>query len=118
MITIAKKVFKRNDYQYLETVWQTGPESFGLVGHTAEPYGGPYARDLTLWEFLRWATPCPEQVTLIPAGQVTHPSKANRFFSVSKLLRFQWFVLHSSVPIHRAKTRLAGTPSPPAPPNP
>jgi len=39
------------------------------VGHTAEPYGGPYARDLTLWEFLRWATASPEQVTLIPSDK-------------------------------------------------
>ena len=64
---IARKVFERNRHQC--TGWQTGPESFELVGHTAEPYGGPYARDLTLWELLRWATACPEQVTLIPADK-------------------------------------------------
>jgi hypothetical protein len=66
---IATKVFERNDDQYLERVWQTGPKSFELVGHTAKPYGGPYARDLTLWEFLRWATACPKQVSLIPANK-------------------------------------------------
>ena len=66
---IAMKVFERDGYQYLEKVWQTGRDRFELVGHTAKPYGGPYARDLTLWELLRWATACPEQVTLIPAGK-------------------------------------------------
>jgi hypothetical protein len=66
---IAMKVFERNGYQHLEKVRQTGPKSFELVGHTAEPYGGPYVRDLTLWELLRWATACPEQVTLIPADK-------------------------------------------------
>jgi hypothetical protein len=66
---IAMKVFERNGHQHLEKVWQTGRESLELVGHTTEPYGGPYARDLTLWELLRWATACPEQVTLIPAGK-------------------------------------------------
>jgi hypothetical protein len=60
------KVFERNGYQCLEKVWKTGQKTFELVGHTAEPYGGPYTRDLTLWEFLRWATARPEQVTLIP----------------------------------------------------
>jgi hypothetical protein len=59
---IAMKVSERN----LEKVWQTGPKSFELVGHTVEPYRGPYARDLTLWELMQWATECPEQVTLIP----------------------------------------------------
>ena len=63
---IAKKIYERDGYQYLETVWRTGPKSFELVGHTAKPYGGPYVRDLTLWELLRWATACHEQVTLIP----------------------------------------------------
>jgi hypothetical protein len=65
----AMKVFERNDHQYLEKVWQNGSESFELVGHTAEPYGGPYARDLALWKLLQWATSCPEQVTLIPADK-------------------------------------------------
>jgi hypothetical protein len=64
---IAMKVFERNGHQSLEKVWQTGSESFELVGHTAKPYGGPYARDLTLWELRQWATECPEQVTLISA---------------------------------------------------
>jgi len=64
---IAIKFFEREDYQYLEKVWQTGPKSFQLVGHTAKPYGGPYVRDLTLWEFQLWANECPEQVTFIPA---------------------------------------------------
>ena len=64
---IAMKVFERNGHQYLEKVWQTGPESFELVRHTAEPYGA-YVRDLTLWELLLWATACPEQVTLIRAN--------------------------------------------------
>ena len=63
---IAMRVFDRSGYQWLEKVRQTGPESFELVGHTSEPYGGPYARDLTLRELLQWATTCPEQVTLIP----------------------------------------------------
>jgi hypothetical protein len=66
---IAKKFYERDGYQYLETVWQTGPKRFELVGHTAKPCGGPYARDLTLSELLRWATECPEQVTLIPADK-------------------------------------------------
>jgi len=66
---IAMKVFERNGHRCLEKVWRIGPESFELVGHTAEPYGGPYVRDLTLWELLRWATACPEQVTLIPADK-------------------------------------------------
>jgi hypothetical protein len=66
---IAMKVFERNGHQCLEKVWQTGPATFELVGHTAELYGGPYARDLTLWELLQWATACPKQVTLIPADK-------------------------------------------------
>jgi hypothetical protein len=66
---IAMKVFERNGHRCLEKVWQNGPESFELVGHAAEPYGGPFARDLTLWELLRWATACPEQVTLILADR-------------------------------------------------
>ena len=66
---IAMKVFECNGHRCLEEVWQTGPKSFELVGHTAEPYGGPYVSDLTLWEFLRWATACPEQVTLIPTDK-------------------------------------------------
>jgi hypothetical protein len=66
---IAMKVFERKGHQCLEKVWQAGPDRFELVGHPAEPYGGPYARDLTLWEFLRWATASPEQVTLIPSGK-------------------------------------------------
>lgn len=65
---IAMRVFERNGYQYLEKVWKIGPKTFELVGHTTEPYGGPYARDLTLCEFLRWATESPEQVTLITRG--------------------------------------------------
>jgi hypothetical protein len=68
-VYIAMKVFKRDGYQYLEKVWQTGPKSFELVGQTAKPYGGPYVRDLALWELLRWATACPEQVTLILADR-------------------------------------------------
>lgn len=63
---IAIKVLSNN---HQENVWQTGPESFKLVGHTAEPYRGPYVRDLTLWELLQWAAGCPEQVTLIPADK-------------------------------------------------
>jgi hypothetical protein len=63
---IAMKVFERNGYPYLEKVRQTGPESFELVRHTAEP-NGVYLRNLTLWELLRWATECSEQVTLIRA---------------------------------------------------
>jgi hypothetical protein len=35
---IAMKVFERNGHRCLEKVWQTGPESFELVGHAAEPY--------------------------------------------------------------------------------
>jgi hypothetical protein len=63
---IAMKVFERDGHQYLEKVWQTGPETFELVGHTGKPDGDPYARDLTLWELLGWATACPKEVTLIP----------------------------------------------------
>ncbi|PAY07358.1 hypothetical protein CK489_16390 [Bradyrhizobium sp. UFLA03-84] len=65
---IAVNVFERNGHQCLEKVRQTDPTSFELAGHTAEPYGGPYARSLTLWELLIWATARPEQVTLIPAA--------------------------------------------------
>lgn len=65
-ILIARKVFEHNGHQYLEKVWQTGTKSFELVRQSTEPYG-VYVRDLTLWELLRWATACPEQVTLIRA---------------------------------------------------
>jgi hypothetical protein len=69
MKVVAMKVFERNGHQHLEKVSQTGRESFELVGHTSEPYGGPYACDLTLGEFLQWATACPEQGRLIPADK-------------------------------------------------
>ena len=58
-----QKSFYRNDYQYLETLRQTGSESFDLVGHTAKPYG-LYLRELTLLEAQHWRSG-PEQVTRI-----------------------------------------------------
>jgi hypothetical protein len=58
-----QKSFYRNDDQYLETLRQTGPQSFDLVGHTAKPHG-LYLRELTLPEALRWVSG-PEQVTRI-----------------------------------------------------
>jgi hypothetical protein len=65
-VVVARKVSEHNGYQFLEWVWQTGPECFELVRHTLEPYG-VFLRDLTLWEFTQWANECPEQVTLYPA---------------------------------------------------
>ena len=59
----CQKSFYRNDYQYLETLRQTGPESFDLVGHTAKPYG-LYLHELTLLEARHWMSD-PEQVTRI-----------------------------------------------------
>jgi len=66
---IAIRIFECDDHQHQEIVSQTGPDRFELVGHTAKPYGGPYARDLTLWELMQWATARPEQVTLIPRAR-------------------------------------------------
>jgi hypothetical protein len=63
---VARRFFKRNDYEDLEYVRQTGPDCFELVRHTLEPCG-VFLRDLTLWEFMQWANECPEQVTLYPA---------------------------------------------------
>ncbi|MCP1850186.1 hypothetical protein ACVWZM_004858 [Bradyrhizobium sp. USDA 4501] len=65
---IAMRVFERNGHRCLEKVRQTGPQSFELMGDTAEPYGGPYVRGLTLWDLLIWATALSDQVTLIPAA--------------------------------------------------
>lgn len=59
-----QKFFYRNEFQYLERLRQTGPHSFELIGHTAEPYAGPYVRDLTRSEALRWQNG-PEEVTRI-----------------------------------------------------
>ncbi|MCP1758541.1 MULTISPECIES: hypothetical protein [Bradyrhizobium] len=64
---IAMRVFERNGHQCLEKVRQPGPKTFELVEHSAEPYGGPYVKGLTMWDLLQWATTFPEQVTLIPA---------------------------------------------------
>jgi hypothetical protein len=58
-----QKSFYRNEYQYVETLRQTGPESFDLVGHTAKPYG-LYLRELTSLEAQDWKNG-PEQVTRI-----------------------------------------------------
>jgi hypothetical protein len=63
---IAIRIFECDGHQHQEIVSQTCPNRFELVGHTAKPYGGPYARDLTLWELMQWATARPGQVTLIP----------------------------------------------------
>ncbi len=51
---IAMRVFERNGHQCLERARQTGPKTFELVGHTAEPYRGPYVKCLTLWDLLQW----------------------------------------------------------------
>lgn len=59
-----QKFFYRNDYQYLERLRQIGPQSFEVIGHTAEPHAGPYIHELTLPEALRWVSG-PEQVTRI-----------------------------------------------------
>jgi hypothetical protein len=62
MVTLQKS-FYRHGYQYLERLRQTGPQSFDLVGHTAEP-GGLYMHELTPPEAQRWISG-PEQVTRI-----------------------------------------------------
>jgi hypothetical protein len=63
---VARRLFKRNDLEYLEYVRQTGPDCFELVRHTLEPYGA-YLRDLTSDQFQQWKAECPEKVTLISA---------------------------------------------------
>jgi hypothetical protein len=65
-VVVARKVADHNGSEYLEYVYQSGPECFELVRHTLEPYG-TYLHDLTLRQFQEWKVECPEQVTLIRA---------------------------------------------------
>jgi hypothetical protein len=65
-ILILQKILRRNGYDYLERLRQTGPQaqSFELIRHTADPDAGPYPHEFltTLPEVLAWVNG-PEQVT-------------------------------------------------------
>jgi hypothetical protein len=57
--------------QTYEKLWQTGPETYWLEGHPANPKSGPYAGNMTLEGLRQWETEHPEGVTT-PYDTVTH----------------------------------------------
>lgn len=52
-----------DNLQTYESVWQTGPESYLLVGHPANPKSVPYAIHMTPEGLQHWETEHPEGVT-------------------------------------------------------
>jgi hypothetical protein len=63
IIKLTRYVYDVDGYQTYDKVWQTGPESYRLEGHPANPKRGPYARDMTLEELRQWETEHPKGVT-------------------------------------------------------
>ena len=59
-----QKYYYQNDYQYLERLRQTGPQTFELIRHTADPRARWYPHEITVPEALSWVNGR-EQVTRI-----------------------------------------------------
>lgn len=71
VIKFTRSFYDDDGSQTYERAWQTGPETYLLEGHPANPKSGPYARDMTLEGLRQWETEHPEGVTTL-YDAVTH----------------------------------------------